>query len=220
MLAPIKWLQQYTDIHRTPEELEQRLTMTGTMVEGWEHQAKFSGVVTGKIIKLERHPDADRLLVCQVDVGDKQTQIVTGAPNVFEGAIVPVALPGSVVRSHGGEDFFTLKPTKMRGVPSDGMLCAGEELCIDDSIYPGASVDGILILKDDTPLGLDMAALLGLDDIVIDFEITPNRPDCLSMIGLAREVAVTFDTPLRLPEISVTENPSLGNVQEYIKIEV
>ena len=220
MLAPIKWLQQYTDITVLPEELDRRLTLTGSKVEGWEHQAAFSGVVTGRIVQLERHPDADRLQVCQIDVGRETMQIVTGADNVFEGAVIPVALPGAVVMAHGSEDTIAIKPTKMRGVQSNGMLCSGQELGIDDSVYVGASVDGIMILREEPALGQDVRALLGLDDVIIDFEITSNRPDCLSMIGLAREVAVTFGTPLRIPEITVRENPALGRVEDYVTIDV
>ncbi|MGI6706993.1 MAG: phenylalanine--tRNA ligase subunit beta [Clostridia bacterium] len=214
MLVPLKWLKRYTDIDIPVKEFIDRMTMTGSNVEGYESLGKdISRVVVGKIIKTEKHPDADKLLVCQVDVGNETLQIVTGASNIFVGALVPVALHGSQLPGN-----IRIKRGKLRGVESQGMLCSGEELLLNEEDYPGAGEHGILILKEDYPLGLDIKDVFGLNDVVIDFEITSNRPDCLSMVGLAREAAATFEKEFRFPEIKIVENNE--SIQQYGQVEV
>lgn len=191
------------------KEYQSRLTMSGSIVEGIASPgAEFKNVVVGKITKIEKHPDADKLVVCQVDVGDEEIQIVTGAPNVFEGAVVPVAkhkstLPGGVKITKG----------KLRGVPSYGMMCSTDELGISKE-----RATGILILPDDTPIGEDITKTLGLDESIAEFEITSNRPDCMSIIGLARESAATFGRDFKVPEIKPTGNDE--DVNDYAKVEI
>ncbi len=191
------------------KEYQSRLTMSGSIVEGITSPgAEFKNVVVGKITKIEKHPDADKLVVCQVDVGDEEIQIVTGAPNVFEGAVVPVAkhkstLPGGVKITKG----------KLRGVPSYGMMCSTDELGISKE-----RATGILILPDDTPIGEDITKTLGLDESVAEFEITSNRPDCMSIIGLARESAATFGRDFKVPEIKPTGNDE--DVNDYARVEI
>ncbi len=214
MLAPLKWLKRYTDIDMPVEEFIDRMTMTGSNVEGYESLGEdISKVVVGKIATIEKHPDADKLLVCQVDVGNETLQVVTGATNIFVDALVPVALHGSHLPGN-----IRIKRGKLRGVESQGMLCSGEELLLNEDDYPGAGEQGILILKEDYPLGIDIKDVFGLNDVVVDFEITSNRPDCLSMIGLAREAAATFEKEFRLPEIKIVENNE--NIQQYGQVEV
>jgi phenylalanyl-tRNA synthetase beta chain len=191
MLLPINWVKNYVDIDMDIKELADRMTMTGSKVEG--------------------HPDADKLVVCQVDVGTEKIQVVTGAPNVAAGQLIPVAVHGA--RLPGG---VTIKRGKLRGVESQGMMCSGEELELKDSDYPGAEVDGIMILQEDYPLGMDIKEALDLDGDVIDFEITSNRPDCLSVVGMAREVAVTTGKAWSMPDITV--KPGVGNIHDELKV--
>lgn len=192
MKLPLSWLKDYmnTDGIENADYMH-KMTMSGSIVEGIENPAdEFKNVVTGKILKIEQHPDADKLVVCQVDVGeDAPIQIVTGAKNVFEGAIVPVAkhksiLPGGVKITKG----------KLRGVESFGMMCSTDELGISEE-----RATGILILPDNTKIGEDIVETLGLNESVAEFEITSNRPDCMSIIGLARETAATYNRPFDVP---------------------
>ncbi len=210
MNLPLSWLKDYMDTEGISEkEYQSRLTMSGSIVEGIASPgAEFKNVVVGKITKIEKHPDADKLVVCQVNVGDEEIQIVTGAPNVFEGAVVPVAkhkstLPGGVKITKG----------KLRGVPSYGMMCSTDELGISKE-----RATGILILPDDTPIGEDITKTLGLDESVAEFEITSNRPDCMSIIGLARESAATFGRDFKVPEIKPTGNDE--DVNDYARVEI
>ncbi len=207
MLAPLSWLKKYVDINVSPQKLSDMLTMTGSEVEGFEELGKgLDYVVVGKITKMEKHPDADRLLVCRVDVGEeKEIVIVTGAPNVFEGALVPVAMVGADL-----PNGLSIKKGKLRGVVSNGMMCSGEELCIDDNVYPGASVNGILIINEDVSPGTKITELLGMDDTVFDIKTYANRPDCLSVTGTAREIAATLNAPLKMPATSYSENEKLS----------
>jgi len=201
MIAPYKWLCDYIDMNLGPEALSQKLIATGTAVEGYtELGLDIQKVVAGKIIKLEKHPDADKLSVCDVDVGEETLQIVCGANNIFEGALVPVALIGANLP--GG---LKIKKGKLRGVYSHGMLCSGAELNLTGADYPGADVDGIMILKEDVPLGTTVREILGLTDTVFEIEIESNRPDCLSMLGIARECAASLETNVNLPDTSYTE---------------
>jgi len=210
MKLPISWLNDFTDISGIDlKDYEHGMTMSGSKVEGIESLgAEITNVVTGKISKITQHPDAEKLVVCVVDVGeDEPIQIVTGATNVFEGAIIPVAqhkstLPGGVKITKG----------KLRGVESFGMLCSEIELKIGDD------ADGIMILADDTPIGADIRNILGLNESVVEFEITSNRPDCLSVIGIARETAATFDREFDIPQINVPEVG--GNAEDMAKIEI
>ncbi|MBQ3573329.1 MAG: phenylalanine--tRNA ligase subunit beta, partial [Clostridia bacterium] len=187
-----------------------KMTVSGSIVEGIENPAdEFKNVVTGKILKIEQHPDADKLVVCQVEVGeDAPIQIVTGAQNVFEGAIVPVAkhkstLPGGVKITKG----------KLRGVESFGMMCSTDELGISEE-----RATGILILPDDTKIGEDIVETLGLNESVAEFEITSNRPDCMSIIGLARETAATYNRPFNMPVPKTVGNAE--NVADMASVEI
>ena len=210
MKVPMSWFSDYVNIDGiTSRDFAQKLTMSGSMVEGIEEQGKdIINVVTGRILKVEKHPDADKLVVCQVEIDEGTVQIVTGAPNVFEGAIIPVAKHGSTLP--GG---VKIKKGKLRGVESWGMMCSEEELGI--ATEPAT---GILILPDDTPVGKDIRDVLGLNECVVDFEITSNRPDCLSVIGLARETAVTYGRPFDLKKPVVKECGD--DINNYIKINV
>ena len=207
MIVSLEWLKDYTEVKVSPEEFCDRMIMSGSNLETMENVGvDMEKVVVGRIEKIEKHPDADKLVVCQLNVGKEElVQIVTGAKNVFEGAYVPVALDGAKVPGplHGQpkvEGGVTIKAGQLRGVDSHGMLCSFGELGFEDKVVPVNQRDGIWILGKEYPLGMDFAEALELKDQIIDFEITPNRPDCLSMIGMAREAAATFDTKLSYPE--------------------
>ena len=204
MLLPLSWLKDYVDVDVTPEELKDKLFSCGFEVEEMTYLGRdVVNVVTGRITKTEKHPDADRLTVCQVDCGEKGArQIVTAATNVFAGAVVPVALDNSTVLHEGGVQ--KIRTGKLRGVPSEGMFCSGEELGITDDFYAGAEVNGILILDDDTPLGQDIRPVVGIDDWIFDIAVTANRPDCQCVFGMAREVAAILKKPLRVPATDYT----------------
>ena len=194
MNLSMKWLSDYVTIDEPIKKFCYDMTMTGSKVEGYEVEADYvTNTVVGKILKIERHPDADKLVVCQVNVGDKDVQIVTAATNVFEGALVPVALDGSTLA--GG---IKIKKGKLRGVVSEGMFCSVAELGVTTHDFPYAIEDGILIIEEDCKPGDDIHDALGLNDTSVEFEITSNRADCLSVIGLAREVAATFKLPLNV----------------------
>ncbi|MBQ4515645.1 MAG: phenylalanine--tRNA ligase subunit beta [Clostridia bacterium] len=214
MKIPMSWLNDYTDISGiTPEEYNHALTMTGSKVEGVENIGdEVQNVVTAKILSVEQHPDADKLKVCQVDTGSETIQIITGADNVKPGQIVPVALDGAILP--GG---MKIKKGKLRGLPSNGMMCSYEEIGMTKEDFPDAEY-GILILDENLPLGKDIREVFGLDENIVEFEITSNRPDCLSVIGLARETAVTFDRPfnVKVPEVKGVD----GDINDYIKIDV
>ncbi|MBR4895762.1 MAG: phenylalanine--tRNA ligase subunit beta, partial [Clostridia bacterium] len=219
----MKWLADYTDVSDiTIKEYCDRMTMSGSKVEGYEELgADISGVICGKILKIDRHPNAERLVICQVDVGAAEPiQVITAATNVFEGALVPVAVDGA----HLPGDV-KIKRGKLRGEVSEGMFCSIAELGLTLHDMPGAIEDGILILSDvglgDIPLGADMVKELGLRDIVVEFEITSNRPDCLSVLGLARETAVTFGRPLDLPPIKKPAPCPDGDcIENYLSVDV
>ena len=195
MKVPFSWLKEYVEITVSAEELEEMLFSCGFEVEELIYLGKdVEGVVTGKIVSCEKHPDADRLTVCKVDCGNMgEKQIVTAATNVFAGAIVPIALDGATVKHEGGVQ--KIKTGKLRGVTSEGMFCSGEELGIGDDFYEGAEVDGILILQKDTPLGVDIRPIVGIDDYIFDIAVTANRPDCQSVLGIAYEVAAVLKVP-------------------------
>ena len=215
MIAPYKWMCDYVDMDLEPKELEQSLIMTGSEVNGYEELGvHLKKVVVGKIVSLEKHADADKLSVCMVDVGDsEQLQIVCGADNIFEGAFVPVALIGAELP--GG---FKIKKGKIRGVYSYGMLCSGEELGLTEDDYPGADVYGIMLLTDDLTLGTSLRDVMGLTDTVFEVEIGANRPDCLSILGMARECAAAIGKNVKLPDTSFNE--SGGDINDYLSVTV
>ncbi len=215
MLISLNWLKTYVDIDVPVNELCDRMVMSGFEVESITDLSEtMRNVVVGRIVKLEKHPDADKLQICQIDIGaDEPVQIVTGADNVFEGAYVPACLHDSLL-----PNGMHIKKGKLRGVPSNGMLCSGEELCIKDSDYPGAEVYGILIMDDKYPVGTDMREVLHLNDIIIDFKITANRPDCQSVLGVAREIAVVLSKPFNAPV--PTYKTTGGNIHDEISVTV
>jgi|AGTN01.2.fsa_nt_gi phenylalanyl-tRNA synthetase, beta subunit, non-spirochete bacterial len=214
MIAPYKWLCDYVDMDALPDELAKKLIMTGSAVDGYkELGAEIRHVVAGKILSISKHPDADKLSVCMVDAGGEPLQIVCGAHNIFAGATVPVALVGACLP--GG---MKINKGKLRGVYSNGMLCSGAELGIAEETYPGAGVDGIMILRENVPAGTPLRELLGLSDVIFEIEVGANRPDCLSMIGVARECAASLEKGLRLPETGYT--PGSGNIADYVSVKV
>jgi len=168
----LNWLKDFVDITLSPLELAEKLTLAGLAVEGIESPGEdITKVVTGQILKIERHPNADRLLICEISFGENvPLKIVTGAPNVQEGQIVPVALEGAALA--GG---LVIKRAKLRGVESRGMLCSGQELGLNAKSLPPEQAHGVMILPADTPPGLDIKPLLGLDDTILELELTPNR---------------------------------------------
>ena len=218
MLVPLSWLKDYVDIDVSIEQLEEKLFSSGFEVEEVKYLGEeVKNVVTGKITHIEKHQDSDHLQICILDCGEnygREIQIVTGAQNVFEGAVVPVALDGSLLP--GG---VKIKKGKLRGVESNGMLCSGGELGITDDWIDGADVDGILILPETTPTGVDIKEIVGLDDYVLDISITANRPDCQSILGMAREVAVIFNKKVKMPDMSYTANPIANDDQIKVSVE-
>ena len=211
MLAPLKWINDYVKVDDIdPILFADEMTMSGSKVEEVIETGKeITNVVTGRILKIDRHPDADKLVVCSVDVGNDIVQIVTGADNINEGDVVPVAMHGSSLP--GG---VKIKKGKLRGVDSNGMLCSATELGIDIQ----DEVHGIYILPSDTPVGVEAREVLGLNSVIVDFEITSNRPDCLSIIGMAREAAATFKRELNIQPVIVKENSE--DIKKYIDIEI
>lgn len=210
MKAPLSWLKDYVDIDCSAEELKNKLFSCGFEVEEMIYVAKnIERIVTCRIEKIEKHPNADKLSVTQVDAGKfGKLQIITAATNIFEGALVPVALDNSTLAN--GEK---IRNGELRGLPSQGMFCSGEELGINDDWYDGASVNGILILKEDYPLGVEVKDLLELEDVMFDINVTANRPDCQSILGLAREVAAVLDKPLKMPETSYKIDKDVSTVK-------
>ena len=209
MKAPLSWLKDYVDIDCSVEELASKLFSCGFEVEEIDYVGKnIKNIVTCKILSIEKHPNADKLSVTKVDAGKYgQLQIITSAKNIFEGAIVPVALDGAVLNN--GD---TIKTGELRGVVSEGMFCSGEELGINDDWYKGASVNGILILQEDFPLGENLTELLEINDVIFDINVTANRPDCQSILGLAREVAAVLDKPFKMPDLTFVEDKNVSTV--------
>ena len=216
MLASIDWLKQYVDIDVTPEELAEKLTRVGLEVESVNYLGEgIEGVITGKVTQIERHPDSDHLWVCMMDVGGPEIlQILTGAQNVHQYDMVPVAVVGAHL-----PNGMTLKKAKMRGLDSFGMLCSASELGIDAKLLLPEQREGIFILPPDTPIGVDIKKVLGLDDVVLDIDLTANRGDCTNIIGLAREAAAVLGKELRLPDMSVQEAAG-GDAKDMAEIEV
>ncbi|WMJ24072.1 phenylalanine--tRNA ligase subunit beta [Paludicola sp. MB14-C6] len=215
MNLSMKWLSDYVDIDVKPRDYAHALTMSGSKVEGYEIEGEeITNVVVGKVLEITPHPDADKLVVCKIDVAkDEPLQIVTGAKNVVVGALVPVALDGSTL-PHG----VKIKKGKLRGVVSEGMLCSVAELNVTVHDFPYAIEDGIFLIEEDCKPGDDIHDAIGINDTCVEFEITSNRPDCLSVIGLARETAATYGVPLKLNAPVV--KGSGDDIKNYISVEV
>ena len=212
MKVPVEWLKDYVDINIDAKKLGDALTLSGSKVEEIITSGdEIQKVVTGKILKIEPHPDAEKLVVCQLEVGQEEPiQIVTGANNMKENDIVPVALHGSSLPRG-----LKIKKGKLRGIPSNGMMCSEEELGLAEE----GTVHGLMILPSDTTVGKDIKGVLNLDKAVIDFEITSNRPDCLSVIGIARETAATLNTKYKMPSLDY-ECKCKDNIKDEIKVEI
>lgn len=225
MNTALSWIKAYVPgLTCTDQEYCDRMTLTGTKVEGFERLDKnLEKIVVGQIEKIEKHPDADKLIVCQVNIGSEVIQIVTGASNVKVGDKVPVVLDGGkVAGGHDGgplpEDGIAIKAGKLRGVPSNGMMCSIEELGSSKDMYPDAPDNGIYIFPDSVKVGDDAIEVLGLHDTVFEYEITSNRVDCYSILGIAREAAATFDKPFVPPVVEVKE--AGDDVNNYIKVSI
>ncbi len=225
MNTALSWIKAYVPgLTCTDQEYCDRMTLTGTKVEGFERMDKnLEKIVVGQIEKIEKHPDADKLIVCQVNIGSEVIQIVTGASNVKVGDKVPVVLDGGkVAGGHDGgplpEDGIAIKAGKLRGVPSNGMMCSIEELGSSKDMYPDAPDNGIYIFPDSVKVGDDAIEVLGLHDTVFEYEITSNRVDCYSILGIAREAAATFDKPFVPPVVEVKE--AGDDVNNYIKVSI
>ena len=224
MNTSLSWIKAYVpDLDVTAQEYADAMTLSGTKVEGYEKlDADLDKIVIGRIEKIEKHPDADKLVVCQVNIGTGTTQIVTGAPNVFEGAKVPVVLDGGrVAGGHDGSKTpggIKIKKGKLRGVESNGMMCSIEELGSNRDMYPEAPEEGIYIFPEDAQVGENAVKALGLDDVVVEYEVTSNRVDCFSVVGIAREAAATFDKTFVPPVVTETGNDE--DVNDYVKVSV
>ena len=225
MNTSLSWIKAYVpDLDVTAQEYTDAMTLSGSKVESYEQlDADLDKIVIGQIEKIEKHPDADKLVICQVNVGTGENiQIVTGAPNVKEGQKVPVVLDGGrVAGGHDGKKTpggVKIKKGKLRGVPSNGMLCSIEELGSTREMYPEAPENGIYIFDDDAVVGESAIHALGLDDTVVEYEITSNRVDCFGILGIAREAAATFDKKFCPPVVTETGNNE--NAADYIKVNV
>ncbi len=216
MKLPLSWLNDYLTLENTGvKEYCDAMTLSGSKVEGWSVEgSEVENVVFGKILTKVRHTNSDHMWITTVDVGGEVVQIVTGAQNIEVGQTVPVALPGA--KLPGG---ITIKPGKLRGEPSNGMLCSHQELGFEDGVIPGSDPNGILIFQKEYPLGADVMEALGEKETVVEFEITPNRPDCLSVVGLARETAATFGVPFSIPPVEVKEQAG-GDINDIAKVTV
>ena len=221
MLASLEWLKQYVDINIPVDVLVDKITRAGLEVETVTNLGEgLEGVLTGKVTQIERHPDSDHLWVCQMDYGQGIVQILTGAQNVKQNDIVPVAVVGSTLPpSSRNPEGMKLAAVKMRGLDSFGMLCSADELGIDNKLLLPEQRNGIFILPADTPIGVDVKEVLGLNDVVIDIDLTANRADCFSIIGLAREIAALTGCPLKMPAMDVAEAAG-GNAQEMATIKI
>ena len=225
MDTALSWVKAYVpDLDVTPSEYTDAMTLTGTKVEGYKELDKnLEKIVVGEILSIEKHPDANKLIICQVDVGNEKIQIVTGASNVSVGDKVPVVLDGGkVAGGHDGgplpENGIKIKKGKLRGVESFGMMCSIDELGQDKNYFPDAPENGIYILPKDSKVGSDAIELLGLRDTIFEYEITSNRVDCYGVIGIAREAAATFKKKFVLPKVNQTGNSE--NVADYLSVEV
>ena len=215
MKLPLKWLKEYVDFNVTPEKFVELMMWRGfEIADIIDEMPGISNVVVGRIEKIEQHPNADKLKICTLNIGaEEKLIIITGASNVFEGALVPVAVDGAALA--GG---VVIHPTVMRGVESFGMLCSGQELGLTEADYPGAEVYGILILQEDHPLGQPIQEAVGLNDIVFDIELTPNRADCISIIGMCREAAAALGQ--KFVEPAIKQVAGEGDAKDYASVQV
>lgn len=214
MKVSYKWLQEFVDIDISPQELADRLTLAGITVEGVkETGAGVSKVITGRIDSIDRHPNADKLVVASVDVGAEKLQIITAATNVSAGDVIPVAVEGAKLASG-----LVIKRARLRGVESRGMMCSGQELGIDPKTMSAEQASGIMILPPGTPIGRDAREILGLDDYILELDLTPNRGDCLSIIGVAREAAALLGRSFRLPQPACAELAE--NIAGQVKVDI
>lgn len=224
MNTPLSWIKAYVpDLDVTPQEYTDAMTLSGTKVEGYEELDRdLDKIVVGQIEKIEKHPDADKLVICQVNIGTETIQIVTGAPNVKEGQKVPVVLDGGrVAGGHDGtktEGGIKIKKGKLRGVESYGMMCSIEELGSTKEMYPDAPEYGIYIFNDDVEVGADAIEVLGLHDAVFEYEITSNRVDCYGVLGIARECAATFRKEFKPPVVKVKGNDE--KAEDFISVDI
>ena len=224
MNTSLAWIKAYVpDLDVTAQEYTDAMTLSGTKVEGYEvFDADLEKIVIGQIEKIEKHPDADKLVVCQVNIGEETVQIVTGAKNVFEGAKLPVVLDGGrVAGSKDGkkvEGGIKIKKGKLRGVESFGMMCSIEEFGSTTEMYPEAPENGVYIFDEDAVVGSSAIEALGRDDVVFEYEVTSNRVDCFSVLGIAREAAATFNKEFVPPVVTETGNEE--DVNDFIKVEV
>lgn len=215
MKVSMQWMKQYADIPVSAQEFQDAMIMHGTGVEGYEDMNEaVQNVVVGKLLSVRDHENSDHLHVCTVDVGEEEPlQIVCGAPNAKEGISVPVAKVGATLP--GG---YKIKKGKLRGVESYGMCCSGPEIGVPEYLYPSVGDEGLLVFNEEYAPGTDVRPILGIDDVVVDFEILANRPDCLSVWGVAREASVTMGTAFHKPEISVKTVP--GKMEDFVRIDV
>lgn len=224
MNTSLKWIKDLVPgLDCTPQEYMDAMTLSGSKVEGYENMDEdLDKIVIGQVKSIEKHPDADKLVICQVDIGTETIQIVTGAQNVTEGCKVPVVLDGGkVAGGHDGsktEGGIKIKKGKLRGVESNGMMCSIEELGSNRDMFPLAPENGLYILPEDAPVGENAVSYLGLDDTVVEYEITSNRVDCFSILGIAREAAATFGKEFVPPVVTETGNNE--DVNDYIKVSV
>lgn len=216
MDVPMSWLKEYAPVTADLKDFMEDMTMSGSKVEGAVTMSgEIKNVVTGRINKIERHPHANKLVVCKIEVGGgKELTIVTGAPNVKEGDYVPVALDNSVLAD--GTEIYT---SDFRGVISEGMMCSIEELGFDRHDFPEAPEYGIYLFPEPVELGLDVTEVMDLKDDIVEFEITSNRPDCYSIVGIAREAAATYNIPFKYPELTAKEEGE-GRAEDVVKVDI
>src|SRR6476660_5984367 len=217
MKVTLNWLKQYVDFAWSPDELAERLTMLGIEVEEVEKLGgDFEGVVVAQVVTRDKHPNADKLSLCRVNDGKGERQIVCGAHNFKAGDKVPLILPGNTLPARPGEPPLTIKIGKIRGVESQGMMCSPQELGLPDQ------VDGLLILREDAKVGQPFAEYLGRSgsDVVYDLEITPNRPDWNSVIGIAREIAALTGNPLKLPDVEQNAGSPGSPCSELVAVQI
>lgn len=215
MNLSMKWLNEFVHVDMPMRDFCEAMTMSGSKVEGYETEgAQINRIIVARVLQIDRHPDADKLVVCQLDVGaDALVQIVTGATNLKVGDLVPACLDNSTL-----PDGRKIRKGKLRGVDSCGMMCSLGELGLTKHDFPYAIEDGIFVLQEDCKPGMDIRDAIGLNDTVVEFEITPNRPDCLSVIGLAREAAATFDQPLNMHQPVVRGGH--GSASDLLKVTI
>lgn len=225
MNTPLSWIKAYVpELECTDKEYADAMTLSGTKVEGCTRlDNNLEKIVVGRIEKIERHPDADKLIICQVNIGTETIQIVTGAPNLKEGDYVPTVLDGGkVAGGHDGgplpENGIKIKAGKLRGIESNGMMCSIEELGSSRDMYPEAPEDGVYVFQKEVTPGEDAIEALGLHDTVVEYEVTSNRVDCYSVLGIAREAAATFRKPFIAPAVAAKGNGE--DVNNYISVEV